>query len=168
MVKEKCGQKRIMILNIKHLLVLINWSAWYAVLELHAPYNLIMIFFSSINFTWMGCQMRIHETNERFIQLHTNTYTAFVTLHFDSKKRNEKKRKPFQWNAYSARILFVFLQKLALKSIYSKMTQKHDTIKLSAPVPTACVEYRSTFLRNSCRTITVNIMPTKRTDTNSS
>lgn len=42
------------------------------------------------------------------------------------------------------------------------------TQKLSAPVPTLCVEYRRTFFRSSCRTIMTNIMPAKRTDTNSS
>lgn len=56
----------------------------------------------------MCCQMRIHETNERFIQLHTNTNTAFVTLDFVFFcSRKNKKEDHFKQNVHIQRE-FVF------------------------------------------------------------
>lgn len=154
----------------------INGSSFNAMYKLHAFDNFIMVFFSTVNFTWMRRQMGIHKTDVRFINLHTYTDTAFVALHWChlcvckvARQRNTESfllKVTFRSNITSFNLL-AFQIDFSEKYICRLWKNNDDTIKLSAPVPTVCVEYLI-FLSNSWRTNNVNIMPTKRTDTNSS
>lgn len=109
--------------NFKYSLVLINRSPWNAIHKLHAPYNLIMILFSPINFAWMCRQMRIHETYECLINLHADTNTTFISLHFMQKKKNSY----FIWLQLEGKSVLVMCLRITnnyFKSFFYSLTRR--------------------------------------------
>lgn len=97
--------------------------------------------------------MGIHETDVCFINLHTYTDTAFVALHFvymrDTQKKSFQLKVTFRLYIEQTFSLLAFQIDFSEISVYmSFMENNDDTIKLSAPVPTVCVEYLI-FLSNS-------------------
>lgn len=97
-----------------HSLVFIYRTSNNSIFELHSAYNFIMIIFSAIDFIHVGGQMWIYKTNKCLVQLQTYANATFITLNRWQEKN---------WWA-SKRIISI----------------NQPTQKLSAPVPTLCVE----------------------------
>lgn len=126
-----------------YLLVFFDWSFHNIELECHASNDFLMILFSSFNFMHVGSQMRIDKANKRLIYLHADANAAFISL-VNAEAIND-------------------IRHTVWMNIVQELTKKFN-----APVATESVVNLTTFLRSSCRMATTSIMPTKRTDFNSS